>query len=268
MNASQRGRSPSTGVSAPQRSERQRSARRSAVVVASSVAATGVLYLVPALHVIAYPLLLLSTFVHEMGHGLAALLVGGEFHQFTMYADGSGVATMAIPMTAFSSAFSSFGGLVGPAVVGALLFVVGAFRRLCGPALWVLCGLFVAAEVFYIRNSFGLVFVGGYALAFFLLARYGNDLVKQFAVVFLGAQLSLSVFSRADYLFMQWADTAEGRSPSDVQQIADALFLPYWFWGGLIALFSAAVVVFGVWFSLRSIVRHASDAGPSRRRAG
>ena len=29
--------------------------------------------------------------------------------------------------------------------------------------------------------------------------------------------------------------------------MAEALFLPYWFWGGLCGLFSIAVVVLGLW---------------------
>lgn len=40
-----------------------------------------------------YPLTLLATFAHEMGHGLAALLVGAEFDQLLLHADGSGLAS-------------------------------------------------------------------------------------------------------------------------------------------------------------------------------
>ena len=33
-----------------------------------------------------------ATYAHEMGHGLTAVIVGGEFEYFKMWADGSGVA--------------------------------------------------------------------------------------------------------------------------------------------------------------------------------
>ena len=39
-----------------------------------------------------YPLSLLATFAHELGHGLAALLAGEEFEYLLLHADGSGLA--------------------------------------------------------------------------------------------------------------------------------------------------------------------------------
>ncbi len=39
--------------------------------------------------------------------------------------------------------------------------------------------------------------------------------------------------------------------PSDVARIAEALWLPYWIWGGLCAVFSALVLVLGLRAYLR-----------------
>ena len=68
----------------------------------------------------------------------------------------------------------------------------------------------------------------------------------QTLVTFLAAQLSLSVFSRSDYLFTDVAQTSAGTMPSDVAQMADALWLPYWFFGALCGVFSIGVLVFGI----------------------
>ena len=70
--------------------------------------------------------------------------------------------------------------------------------------------------------------------------------VSQVAVVFIAVQLALSVFSRGDYLFTQWAETGSGRMPSDVQQMSEALFLPYWFWGAACGLISVVVLLVGL----------------------
>ena len=59
-------------------------------------------------------------------------------------------------------------------------------------------------------------------------------------------QLALSVFSRADYLFTATASTGAGAHPSDVAHIAEALLLPYWFWGGAVGLMSVLVLVLGL----------------------
>src|SRR5258708_16200523 len=42
-----------------------------------------------------FPFRLLVTFVHETGHGLAALISGGRFLGFVVYENGSGLATTA-----------------------------------------------------------------------------------------------------------------------------------------------------------------------------
>ena len=59
-------------------------------------------------------------------------------------------------------------------------------------------------------------------------------------------RFDLSRFSRGDYLFTPYADTGGGRLPSDVGQIATALWLPYWFWGALCAVASLWVLGWGV----------------------
>ena len=53
--------------------------------------------LLPFGGVVGYPILLLSTVAHEMGHGLTAMFVGLEFDSFRLYADGSGVAMLTGP---------------------------------------------------------------------------------------------------------------------------------------------------------------------------
>ena len=72
--------------------DRLRPTERARLALVASVIVTVLLYVVPYGYMLAYPLMLLSTLVHEMGHGVAALLVGGSFHQFQMWVDGSGVA--------------------------------------------------------------------------------------------------------------------------------------------------------------------------------
>ena len=74
----------------------------------------------------------------------------------------------------------------------------------------------------------------------------------QVLVLFVGVQLALSVFSRSDYLFTNTAQTAMGTQYSDVAQMADALFLPYWFWGIVCGAFSVLVLVWGVRGFLRA----------------
>ena len=58
----------------------------------------------------------ISILVHEMGHGIAAILAGGYFQKFIMHPDGSGIAYSGGVGT-IGRAFVALGGLIGPAVV-------------------------------------------------------------------------------------------------------------------------------------------------------
>ncbi len=82
---------------------------------------------------------------------------------------------------------------------------------------------------------------------------------RQARPALLAIQLSLSVFSRGDYLFTDVAETAGGTMPSDVARMAEALILPYWFWGGVVGLLSVLVLIIGLWSFLRSATADMAD---------
>lgn len=224
-------------------------ARRTRWFLFGSVVLTLALYLVPYGIYVNLPLIWLSTLVHELGHGFTAALLGGNFDSFKMYPDASGAAqwSAGAGFGPVRQAMVAAGGLVGPAIIAALGFVLARKAKAAQYAL--LGGLFllVAIGVLVVRNPFGWAFVAGLALVVGLLGTRKRPEVAQLGLVFLATQLAMSVFSRGDYLFMEYAHTAEGKMPSDVAQMADALFGPYWLWGGLCGAFSLTVLGLGLW---------------------
>lgn len=234
-----------TAVAEPPATAAPASAR---TVLVASAAATLLLYNIPVVgRFLAWPLVLLSTLAHEMGHGLTALILGGRFLRLVMWPDGAGVAE--IDLTGFDrirEALSSAGGLVGPAVAAALCFLLGRTGRGARACLLGLGIFLCAAEVLVVRNLFGFFFVGTLAALCLVGGRRLPQEGAQLAVVFVGVQLALSVFSRADYLFSPGAVNPEGSFPSDVMRMQHALWLPYWFWGALCGAFSVAVLVWGI----------------------
>lgn len=224
--------------------------RQARAALIGSALVTAALFAIPFGGFLIYPLLLLSTLAHELGHGLAALLTGGEFRDFYLWPDGSGMAVHSAAEGALRDAFVSAGGLVGPALVAALAFVLArrpAVARLALAGLALVC---FALDVLVVRNSFALAYVGvvGVLLLGFSRAR---PALAQGALVFFAVQLALSVFSRADYLFTPTAITAAGAMPSDSAQIAAALGGSYWLWGAACGLFSVLVLVLGLWLFVR-----------------
>jgi hypothetical protein len=227
---------------------------RSGLVLIVSIAVTVLLYVVPYGHVIAYPLMLISTLVHELGHGIAGVMVGGNFQSFEMWSNGAGLAHVVGYDGRFARAFVSAGGLCGPAVAAAVGFVMARGPRRSKWMLGTLGVLLVIADVWIVRSLFGWLFVTLFAAMLLAIAFKASAHFAQMALMFLSVQLSLSVFSRGDYLFTSVANTGAGTFPSDVANMSDALFLPYWFWGAVCGAFSVLVLAVGGWLFLRAMV--------------
>jgi hypothetical protein len=225
--------------------------RRARWTLVISAAVTIALYAIPQGHYIAYPLMLISTVVHEMGHGIASLLVGGDFVDFRMWSNGSGVARHVGVDGNLAAAFVSAGGLVGPALAAGVFLGVSRTPRVARVCLGLLGGFLLLCLLLWVRGAFGMIFVGGLGAVCLGIALVAPAGLGQLALVFLAVQLGLSAYARGDYLFTQFAETSAGLMPSDVQQMANALVLPYWVWGILCAAFSALSVLVGGWHFLR-----------------
>lgn len=229
--------------------------RRARGALFASAALTLVLYAVPFGGFLIYPLLLLSTLAHELGHGLAALATGGGFEAFYLWPDGSGMAVHTGPEGQALRAVVAAGGLIGPAVVAALCFALARRQRVARVALGLLGLGFLAAVALVVENAFGFWYIGGVGAVLLALAVRARPAVAQTALVFVAVQLALSVFSRADYLFTASATTSAGVMPSDSAHIADALGGTYLLWGAVCGLFSVLVLVLGLWLFTRDGAR-------------
>ena len=214
-----------------------------AVVISGVV--TALLYAVPFGRTLAWPLVLLSTLAHELGHGLAAVVFGGRFESLVIYVDGSGAARFTGSFGRIATAVVAGAGLVGPAAAAFLLLTFGRKEPRARLLTWCLGAAFVGVALLVVRNMFGFWFVVLLAGSLIFVATRAASLAQTVIVLF-AVQLGLSVFSRSDYLFTWTALTASGPMPSDVAVMAGALFLPYWFWGMVCGSLSVALLVWGM----------------------
>jgi hypothetical protein len=200
-----------------------------------------------------YPFTILATWFHEMGHGLAAILVGGQFEQLAIYPDGSGVAQSLIrdDASVFSHAFVSAAGPLGPPVVGALLIVASRSRRATRVVLGLLAGALLLSTVIWVRSLVGWMVLPGFALALVLVLWRGSPKTQEFTIQLLGVQACVSAWQDLGYLFSDGGLVAGQPQRSDTAAIADSLLLPYWVWGGAISLLILALLVASLRFALR-----------------
>jgi hypothetical protein len=213
--------------------------------------ATIVIWQVPHGWQILYPLTLLATYAHEMGHGLTAILVGGSFESVELFADGSGLAQWTGDVGSLGRAAVSAGGLVGPSVAGAILIALTRRPKLARHVLMGLGATMLLTVLWYVRSLFGVAFVGLAGVALFALAQLRSGQLAPFTLQLVGVQLCLAIFRDVGYMFSPGGLVGGEQRMSDSAQIADALLGPYWFWGGATAAFSFAVLFTGVYLAFR-----------------
>lgn len=199
---------------------------------------------------LARPLVWLGTLFHELGHGLAALALGGELVQLAIYVDGSGVAVHRGVYTAFERALIAAAGPLGAPLAGLALFVALGHRYAIRLLLILLAAFLALALLLWVRNLFALGFITALCVGLTLIAWRGDERTLYAVAAFLGVEMSLSAFSRMDYLFSAGAVTGAGTLPSDTAQIAEALGFSHWFWGGVLAIACLGVVAVGLWRAL------------------
>ena len=198
-----------------------------------------------------YPFRLLGTWFHEMGHGLTALLVGGKFHYLEIYANGGGVAYSTVTNKFFSiqtaRALTAAGGLLGPAISGSLLIIAARSQKHAAILFRILTGVMVLSLLIWIRSYWGIIVLGGFAVAFLTIMFLKNKKIETITVLFLGLQCVLSTYLQLNYLFTKQFERNGQVMTSDTQNIAINTFGTYWMWGILLLIVSC----FLLWKSIR-----------------
>jgi hypothetical protein len=212
---------------------------------------TVLLWQMPFGGLLLYPFTILATWFHEMGHGLTALLLGGSFHKLLIYSDGSGLAYHS-GGGRLTGALVAAGGLLGPPIAGAVFILSGRSERLSRRMLGLLSIMLVASTLIWVRSPFGLLILPMVAVSLMGIAWRGPGWLQPLVVQFLGVQACISTYHQLDYLFMPSAVIGGQRMSSDTGQMAEALLLPYWVWGGLIAGFSFVLLVISLWLASRA----------------
>lgn len=163
--------------------------RRTLLIALAAIALALIAWNLPALDFAMYPLRLFVTFVHESGHGVAALLTGGRFLDLTVMADGSGVATTA----GGARALILPAGYLGAALFGAGLFIAANLVR---RVRWVSAGLAVLLVLLTLLYapflSTGFLVGLGFAAALGALAWKGGEDFNRLVLMVLAVLVGLN----------------------------------------------------------------------------
>lgn len=197
-----------------------------------------------------YPIKILVVLLHEVSHGLAAVLTGGSIERIELSADEGGLC-----VTRGGSRFLTLSaGYLGSLAWGALLLVLGARTRLDRPLVAALGLGLLAVTLLYVRSVFGFA----YGLA------AGAGLVGM-ALVLPGAvsDLLLRVLGVVSCLYVVRdiaSDLLLRDVPgSDANALAELTHVPGLVWGGVWIVLALACVVLALRASV--LTRPAAPGG-------
>jgi len=192
-----------------------------------------VLSYIPIIH---WPFAWLETFFHEISHGFAALLSGGDVDRIKLFFSGAGRCYT----LGGWAAFISFSGYLGASLWGAVIYF-GArssgqnnqWLAMLIAGFIVICGLLWARDIITIIIL--LVITGTLYISF----RYvrGNTLPR--FMEFVGVYIMLNAFRAPLQLI-------DGRHYGDGATLADLTFLPEIIWVGIWWIIAASVMA-GIW---------------------
>ena len=224
-----------------------RAPRRRIGLLAGIAVASVILWQTVIGSLLLYPFTILATWFHEMGHGIAAMLTGSSFERLLIFPDGSGVAQSMVPANAsgLTHAVIAASGPLGPAIAGALLIIASRTDKATRAALTVVGLALIVSTVIWVRTLTGWLVLPALGIAILALAWRGTAAQRRFGIQLLGVQACISVWQQFGYLFSAGGNIGGELHRSDTSAIADALLLPYWFWGAAIS----AVIVLLLWRS-------------------
>ena len=115
---------------------------------------------------ILYPINLLVTFLHELGHALGAILTGGSVAEINISKSGAGFTRTLggnLPIILM-------GGYLGSAIFGNILFLIGARSPfLAKPLLGILAASMIFTSVYWFNSMFTTGFLLVFSLFLFLI---------------------------------------------------------------------------------------------------
>jgi peptidase M50B-like protein len=194
---------------------------------------------------ILYPFKLFTTWVHECGHAVMALLVGGRVGSITIAPDTSGLTRSLIPSSPLARGLVSSAGYLGASIVGCLLMAAARVERRTHSILWGIGAFMLLTVLLWIRNFFGFVVVLAWGAALIALARKRHAGASQFVLSLLAIQVALNAVYDIRALFLV------GEGHSDAQAMAQLFLAPAWLWASAWMVMSVAMLAWTLWATRR-----------------
>ncbi len=223
-------------------------------------------FLILQVPVLRMPVRFLSTWAHEMGHGLGAIMTGGAFISLQITEDFGGLAVT----QSFESRWRAVGlagGLLGPAILGALTIMLVRGLNWYRVATGLLTVSLLITQV-WAADSFTRIVLGVAAVVFGLATWKLPNRPLLYLAHIVALAFSLDALTGFGYFFMGGGNVSGQMYRSDTGQMADLLGGPHWLWGGLLLVLSVVITIASVVLSDAWARRRVAKRGPEPRLQG
>lgn len=175
------------------------------------------------------PFRLLATWVHELGHGLGAIISGGSFERMIITPQFSGLAHT-FTGSNWEQVVVLLGGLLGPAIAGAIMLILSRRLDQSRLALFLLAGALVATLFLWAGDNFTRISVFGFALVVSFIAFKAWPWVTALSAHIIALAFCLNAVADFNYFFMNTADVGSYAGKSDTSALAEIIGGPHLFW--------------------------------------
>ncbi len=209
-----------------------------------------ILWNIPALDILLYPLKLFTTYIHEAGHALATLISGGDVVSFSVALDGSGLTRR------IGGADWLIGpaGYLGAALFGSILFyLINRFPRLTnGLSVTLGVGMALFTIIFSGGNLLALLLGVGMGMIMMALGLRAHPVITMLVLNVLAVSTALEAFFDLRYLMFA-ISASNGQTANDAVQFSQRV-TPFvspsiiaLTWAGIAILMFALAIYYGAW---------------------
>ena len=171
-----------------------------------------------------YPFKLFTTWVHEVGHAVMTLIVGGSVTSIAIEPNTSGVTRSLIPQGRIAQGLVASAGYLGASIVGCGLMIAARGSKGAQRILWAIGAFMLVTLVMWMRNPFGVAVVLGWSVALVALSHQGGGRIAMFVLSLLAVQVALDSVYDIRVLFLIHG------GHSDADTMATLFVLPAWLW--------------------------------------
>lgn len=191
--------------------------------------------------VLGKPFRLLATWVHELGHGLGAIISGGSFEKMFISPNFSGLAHT-FSGSDWERVIVLLGGLLGPACAGAVMLVLARRLNQSRLTLFLLAGALLATLVLWAGDNFTRFSVLGFLIVVTAIAVKAWPLVQSLAAHIIALSFCLNAVADFDYFFMNSDKMGKNGGKTDTSALADIIGGPHVFWAIVPSILSILIL--------------------------